>query len=1286
LPLYAWQRERYWIESTSKALSGEETGHPLLGRRISLAGDGAVFESCIAQSTHGWLYDHRVYELAVMPGAGIGELIRAAGEEYFARADVSISALVLQSPLILADAGQHVQVVMKDSDGLYEVLVWSRPAQASEWQLHATAEIACGKLERPQQLDLAAIKARCGTNSDIDEVYQRFADSGLPYGSAFRGLVGVWSNENEVLANLKIPDEVNEISTFGIHPILLDLAFQAYLSIDDSDVLQLPFTIDNFVVYECNLDEALVYVKVNKFGEDHQSIDADVYVIDFSGKIIATAIGMCIRQATLSDKQPTVSNNKKIYELQWKYVSDTVDIKKSDTTVGQLGLYSRDSDDFAAVMANYCESMVTLVDVNEIGNNPPDILILRWDGAEYNGEGSRYKDVLLTAIDVIRQLLSSGITSKVIWLTRQAVKVVDDDMVNPVATALLTLARSLNKEFSNFPLYMIDADEVSGNNSALVNEIFSLHSDVEVAIRGGSRFVPRLNVLVQEARPEVNIAGSSILITGGLGAIGLNIARWLAQQGASKIALVNRNIALNEEKKAKIAQIESYGATVTLVSADVADLLSISKAMEQINHDCALNGIIHAAGVRNAQLLPEVTRESFNEVMSAKVDGAIHLDLLTRNCSLDFFILFSSVASTLSPEGQGVYAAANAFLDGLADYRHALGLPARSFAWGPWGEEGMVSDLDAMQSARLKNHGIDILTTADAGQLFIAAASCSPVKQILADLNLRAVKNYFREDIPAIWRDLIQVNEKSQGEGVLRNGLASMSENDRYSKILTLVCVESARVLSLAKAEDIEKDQSLRDKGLDSLMALELRKSLGKKVGLTLPATLALDHPTPATMADFILSQVESSEQSKIPVAKSELILASQPVARKLKHNDVTLAPLSLGQERLWFMDKLGDNKSLYNMSYGVKLSGELDIQRLRTSFAVLVARHESLRTTFVDIPVYPSGQEEPRALIAPRGAVPLDVIDLSMEQDRQSQIDRLAYTHRMRSFDISNGPLWRSLLITEEEHSHLLLLTQHHLITDAWSMVRLIKELVALYLSPDLLAEPQLAEPDYSDYVSYQRRSLAGEQHQQNLAWWQKKLTGLPRLSLPIAKSTPSPTHNGDAVRIDINRALTEQVRRFSQQNSCTVFVTLLSAWACTLYRYSSQTDFGIGTLSAGRENSDFDEVQGFFVNILVLRPALSASMSFAEFVKAMSLDVLESLRRQDTEFSEIAAGFTGSRSLDLNPLVQASFDFNTYPAAYTRDDFGYEWLDFVRGDAGVDGTAKFNLGLSLLEKSSGI
>ncbi|WP_262121905.1 SDR family NAD(P)-dependent oxidoreductase, partial [Serratia ficaria] len=1072
------QRERYWVEASPQMLSGEDSGHPLLGSRISLAGDSTVFESLITPHTHGWLYDHRVYELAVMPGAGVAEVMRAAGEALFARSDIHLSSLILQSPLILAEAGQHVQVVIKVNDGLNEVMVWSRAAQTTEWQLHATAEVECGTLESQLPLDLASIKARCDNDSDITELYQHFADSGLPYGASFRGLAGVWSNQNEVLAKLKIPGDISEVYDFGIHPVLLDLAFQAYLSIDDSLVLQLPFTIEKFVVYERHVDEAFVYVKVSKFGENHQSIDADVFVTDFSGKIIAKALGMCIRQAALPDRQQSASAKKKIYELQWKPAGGSEPLNQINARVALFGPYSRDSEKLAVAMTHAGADVMRLSAIEDVVANPPDMVILHWDGESYHNEDVQYKKILLSAIEAIRQLQSSGLTSKVVWLTRQAVKVSEQDQVDPIASALLALARALYKEFSNFPLYLIDADELNGDNLFLINEILGTQSECEVAIRGASRFVPRLNVLVQEASPEVSVAGSSVLITGGLGAIGMNIAEWLAQQGARRIALVSRNIVLSEKKKAKIAQIESNGAAITLITADVTDIVSIGQAIEQFSQDDALSGIIHVAGARNAQLLTEVTRESFAEVMSAKVDGAVHLDLLTRQRELDFFILFSSVASTLSPEGQGVYAAANAFLDGLADYRQTLGLPARSYAWGPWGEEGMVSDLDAQQSARLRNHGIDILTTADAGQLFNAAASCTSVKLILADLNIRAIKNYFREDIPAIWRDLISVSEPRQKAATVEDGLTAMSASDRYSKILTLVRAESARVLSLAKADDIEKDQSLRDKGLDSLMALELRKGLGKKLGLTLPATLALDHPTPAALADFILSQMGSSKQSQPIAAKDSFILTSQPAASKLPRTDATLIPLSLGQERLWFMDKLGENKSLYNMSYGVRFSGHLDVERLRACLALLVARHESLRTTFIDIPVYASGEDEPRALIAPRGAVPLEITDLSTAQDRQDQIARLAYAQRVRPFDITHGPLWRSLLITEQPRSHLLLLTQHHLITDAWSMIRLIKELVELYLSPELPAAPQPAQPDYSDYVSYQRHSLAGEAH----------------------------------------------------------------------------------------------------------------------------------------------------------------------------------------------------------------
>ncbi|EKK3320154.1 SDR family NAD(P)-dependent oxidoreductase, partial [Salmonella enterica] len=949
------------------------------------------YESRITPATHGWLYDHRVGVLAVMPGAGIVELIRVAGEEYLGQPNVSVLALVLQSPLILAEAGQNIQVMIRNNDEQYEVTVWSQATRNAEWTMNATAEVINDSLATPPKLDLTTIKARCSTPKDIDEIYQQFAVSGLPYGPVFRGLQIIWSNENEVLASLKMPEEPDDLTRFGIHPVLLDLAFQAYLSIDDSDILQLPFSIERIVVYQRNYSEALAYVKVSRFGNDHQSIEADVMLTDRSGNAIASVHGMCIRLATLPDSQTDTGSVKKIYTLRWKGAGEVECGIRQGAVVAMAGLSSHNNDGLSTGLVSCGCSRVSLVDFEKIADDPPDILLLSWDTEEYDGRGSNYKDVLLTAVDTIKQLVASGITSKVVWLTRKAVRVVADDQVNPVATALLSVARAFSKEFSVIPLSVIDADDISGNNLALITEILSQHSEAEVALREGARFIPRLNVLQQDVQQAVGAARGIILITGGLGAIGLNIAHWLAELGATRIVLVSRNTILTKEKQSKIADIERYGASVSLISTDVADLASLTQMMEQIQQEGRISGIIHAAGSRNAQLLHEVTSSSFSEVMAAKVDGAIYLDLLSRNLNLDFFILFSSVASTLSPEGQAMYAAANAFLDGLVDYRQSLGLTACSYAWGPWGEEGMVSGLDATQAARLKNHGIEVLTTADASQLFRTAATCTAGNLILADLNVRAVKNYFREDIPVFWRDLIPAGttaKKLAKAGVL----APVPEAERYSQILTLICAESARVLSLARTSDIDKNQSLRDKGLDSLMGLELRKALGKKVGITLPATLALDHPTPCAMADFILNQLASEEHKSSSVAETVMTFTSEPTGKQMPHKDVVLVPLSLGQERLWFMDKLGENKSLYNMHYGIRISSKLDIQRLHDCLALLVARHEALRTTFIDVPLYGAGQEMPRALIAPQGRVPLDVADLRGQPDALRQAGRLAY------------------------------------------------------------------------------------------------------------------------------------------------------------------------------------------------------------------------------------------------------------------------------------------------------
>jgi hypothetical protein len=308
---------------------------------------------------------------------------------------------------------------------------------------------------------------------------------------------------------------------------------------------------------------------------------------------------------------------------------------------------------------------------------------------------------------------------------------------------------------------------------------------------------------------------------------------------------------------------------------------------------------------------------------------------------------------------------------------------------------------------------------------------------------------------------------------------------------------------------------------------------------------------------------------------------------------ECVVTELSLGQERLWFFDRLAPGSVQYNVQFGLKISGPLDTDLVRLCLAKLVERHEVLRTTFQELVVYPEEAETARALIASRGPVALAVVDLSGTEDKEVQAARLAFEQRTKPFDLERGPLWRSLAITLDEERHLLLITQHHIITDGWSTRRFLAELAVLY---DARAQDSaLGKPayGYSDFVRYERALRQTAAHRQKVAWWKDRLANLPRLDLPCSRSHFMPTHRGDAVPIDISSDLTMRLRELCLRERCTLFVTLLTAWACVLHRHSRQSDFGIATLVARRERSEFNDVQGFFVNTVVLRCDLSGGRS---------------------------------------------------------------------------------------------
>ena len=291
------------------------------------------------------------------------------------------------------------------------------------------------------------------------------------------------------------------------------------------------------------------------------------------------------------------------------------------------------------------------------------------------------------------------------------------------------------------------------------------------------------------------------MITGGLGALGLHVARWLAQQGARHLLLTGRRGLDTPGAREAVAELQALGARVTVAAVDVTDRAALKTLLEAVPQDVPLRGVVHAAGVLDDGVLAEQTTERFAKVLLPKVAGAWNLHELVAGYDLEFFVLFSSIAGLLGAAGQGNYAAANAFLDALAAHRRASHLPGQSLAWGPWAEAGMAAALAAVQQARFARQGIKALSSAEGQQMFARALSRPEAQLCILQLNLLTLAQSLGTMVPPVWRAMVHrpsMRAGARGVGAWAARLTTLPAERREEEVRLAVQTEVAKVLSLA--------------------------------------------------------------------------------------------------------------------------------------------------------------------------------------------------------------------------------------------------------------------------------------------------------------------------------------------------------------------------------------------------------------------------------------------------------------------------------------------------------
>lgn len=357
------------------------------------------------------------------------------------------------------------------------------------------------------------------------------------------------------------------------------------------------------------------------------------------------------------------------------------------------------------------------------------------------------------------------------------------------------------------------------------------------------------------------------------------------------------------------------------------------------------------------------------------------------------------------------------------------------------------------------------------------------------------------------------------------------------------------------------------------------------------------------------------------------------------------IIPLSFSQQRLWFFDQLEGHSVAYNIPFALQFQGKLRIDTLEQCFTEIIRRHEILRT------IFPTINGTPVQVVTPPQPVSFDVkeLPLTSEKTQETEITRITLEDAQKPFDLEQGPLLRLSLFRINEQNHILLLTIHHIIYDAWSASVLVHEFVTLY-NAFFQQKPSPLLPlsiQYADFAVWQRQWMGGEIMQKQLTYWKEQLANAPTLlDLPTDKPRPpKQSLEGDVVLFELDDTLTQQLRTLSRQAETTLFMTLLTGFALLMFRYSNQEDIVIGSPIANRNRQELEPLIGFFVNTLALRINASGNPTFTDLLQQVRQVSLDAYSHQDVPFEQLVETLHPQRNLSHAPLCQVMFVLQNVP-----------------------------------------
>lgn len=902
LPPYPWQLKSYWTESAEAREDRHYTEvHPLLGQRMNAT--HPTWEREINARLLPCLADHQIQGTTVLPGSAFIEAGMAAAHQVYGEGEYTLENLELRKALVVpGTADPRLRTTLYQESGRVEISSYAAsPGGDRTWTLHATARLSRRPPARTER-DLKDARDTCEQRVAREEFYDLVQQMGFQYGPAFQTVDEVATGPRHAMGRVTIPESVRgELGSYRFHPSLIDAAFQVLLTSaaprDAEGALPsspyLPVGVDSITVLGRAADEMTVVAEITY--ADARVITSDISLCDTQGRILVDIRGFRAQSLDTVAGLTPERIDQGLYEVTWRPAPGESDAESltgdaaDDEPAGTWVLFTGTGGVGAAMARQLTEDghrviTVSPGDVPEPTQTPDGGYVLDPSSAEHyrlllrklahETETEMGTVVHLWSLDVpfdedspaaalqdgqdlgalsvmhLMQAISAEVTQRLprVWLATRTAQAIGE-APRPIAlpqSPMWGIGRVIgHQEFTGMWGGIVDLDSGPDAEEAhrLVDQIASRDGEDQIAFRDGRRYVARL-ARSEDLTPPFPLTlrdDATYLVTGGAGALGRVVARFLVDRGARHLVLMGRTpvpprdtwhaLPADHAQRDLVDELlrwEGRGVRVECAAVDSADEAPLHAwfAEHQRLRRPPVAGVVHAAGVVEDELISRMSRDTFQRVMRPKLNSGWLLHRLFADTPLEFFVLFGSVGSVIASAGQANYAAANAFLDALAQHRRSLGLPALSISWGPW-TVGMVEQLNLEQM--YARRGIELITPEAGTRILGRLIGQHPahVVAITADWPTARATSMGAQ-LPPMFGELgvEQADplgeENTVGAEAVLASLRGTPEADRPAALAAHLHDIAALVLKLDPAEFGDAD-NLSNLGIDSLMAVEVK-------------------------------------------------------------------------------------------------------------------------------------------------------------------------------------------------------------------------------------------------------------------------------------------------------------------------------------------------------------------------------------------------------------------------------------------------------------------------------